>query len=46
LELIEAELKNKTPDLWSEKLPSTKRDGRSKKITGELIHGKTDTAET
>jgi hypothetical protein len=24
-ELIETELKNKAPDLWSEKLPSTKR---------------------
>ena len=45
-ELIESELKNKAPDLWSERLPSTRKDGRSKKITGELIHGKTDTAET
>ena len=45
-ELIETELRRKAPDLWSEKLPSTRKDGRSKKIAGELIHGKTDTAET
>ena len=45
-ELIETELKNKAPELWSEKLQLTRKVGRSKKITGELIHDKTDTAET
>ena len=27
-ELIETELKRKAPDLWSEKLPSTRKGGR------------------
>lgn len=27
-ELIEAELKSKAPDLWSKKLPPTRRSGR------------------
>ena len=44
--LIETELKSKAPDLWSEKLLSTRKDRRSKKIDGELIDGETDPAET